>query len=114
MGEVYWSVFERAADGSLSECAPERVSPPAQVDVVLPGLTVAAGNGIAAHPALRDRLVTAGVRIVETVYPRAEAVLAIAAREFAAGRTVGAADALPVYVRDDVARPPGRPVTGVS
>ena len=114
MGEVYWAVFERAADGGLLAITPERVSPPDGVDVG--GLTVdrAAGNGLAAQPALRDRLASAGFSIVEGAWPRAEAVLAIAARDFAAGRSVSPADALPVYVRDDVARPPGRPVTGLS
>ena len=114
MGEVYWAVFERGADGGQLARTPERVSPPDVVEVA--GLSVerAAGNGLAAQPGLRDRLASAGIGIVDGAWPRAEAVLAIAAREFAAGRSVLPADAVPVYVRDDVARPPGRPVTGLS
>ena len=114
MGEVYWAVFERAADGGLLAITPERVSPPDGVDVGGLAVDRAAGNGLAAQPALRDRLASAGFSIVEGAWPRAEAVLAIAAREFAAGRSASPADAVPVYVRDDVARPPGRPVTGLS
>lgn len=114
MGEVYWAVFERDPDGGVRALTAERVSPPDGVDVA--GLAVgrAAGNGLAAQPTLRDRLASAGLEIVDGAWPRAEAVLAIAAREFAAGRCVSPADAVPVYVRDDVARPPGRPVTGLS
>jgi tRNA threonylcarbamoyladenosine biosynthesis protein TsaB len=114
MGEVYWAVFERSADGGLRALTPERVSPPGGVDVAEFAVGSAAGNGLAAQPALRERLASAGLSIVDGAWPRAEAVLAIAAREFAAGRSVSPAEALPVYVRDDVARPPGRPVTGVS
>ena len=114
MGEVYWAVFERAADGGLLAVTPERVSPPDGVDVGTLAVDRAAGNGLAAQPALRDRLSASGYAIVDGAWPRAEAVLAIAAREFAAGRSVSPADAVPVYVRDDVARPPGRSVTGLS
>ena len=114
MGEVYWAVFERAADGGLIGVTPERVSPPDGVEVAGLAVDRAAGNGLAAQPGLRDRLASAGIGIVDGAWPHAEAVLAIAAREFAAGRSVPPADAVPVYVRDDVARPPGRTVTGLS
>jgi tRNA threonylcarbamoyladenosine biosynthesis protein TsaB len=114
MGEVYWAVFERDADGGLRALTAERVSPPGDVDVAGLAVERAAGNGLAAQPALRGRLESVGVAVVDGAWPRAEAVLAIGAREFAAGRSVSPADAVPVYVRDDVARPPGRPVTGLS
>ncbi|MFO1407165.1 MAG: tRNA (adenosine(37)-N6)-threonylcarbamoyltransferase complex dimerization subunit type 1 TsaB [Steroidobacteraceae bacterium] len=114
MGEVYWAVFERAADGGLVAVTTERVSVPSVVDASTVGAGHAAGNGLAAHPALRERLVAGGIAVADGVYPRAEAVLAIAARDWAAGRSVAPVDAVPVYVRDDVARPPGGTVIGMS
>jgi tRNA threonylcarbamoyladenosine biosynthesis protein TsaB len=48
------------------------------------------------------------------IYPRADAVARLGALELAAGRGVPAEMALPVYIRDDVARPSARTVTQVS
>ena len=51
---------------------------------------------------------------IEGIYPRADAVARLGALELAAGRGVPAEMALPVYIRDDVARPSARIVTQVS
>ena len=69
----------------------------------------AAGNGIPVHAELRDRLHAARLRIHDGLYPRADAVARLARREFERGGGVPANEALPVYVRDDVARRPARP-----
>ena len=92
----------------------EQVSPPARVAVALGGLHHAAGNGIVRHPGLRARLDAAGMRLHDDLYPRADAIARLGAVEFAAGRAVDAALALPTYVRDDVARPTAGTVTVVS
>ena len=62
----------------------------------------AAGNGLAAHPDLRLALERRGLQIHDNLFPRADAIAALAVREFAAGRTVAAAEVAPVYVRDQV------------
>ena len=111
MGESYWAVFERAADGSIAVLGPERVDPPAAVAMGVAGLGHAAGNGLARFPELRDRWVTAGLQLHDGLYPRADAIARLGAIEIAAGRGVDAAQALPVYVRDDVARPGHATVT---
>jgi tRNA threonylcarbamoyladenosine biosynthesis protein TsaB len=66
------------------------------------------------YPALAARLRTAGLQFHDGVYPRADAIARLGAIELAAGRGVPAEQALPVYVRNDVARPPGTAVTGLS
>jgi len=114
MGEIYWAAFERHGDGGLATASAEFVSPPARVAAGIEGLRHAAGNGIAKHLELRSRLEAAGLVVHESLYPRADAVARLGAIEFAAGRGVDAAQALPVYVRDDVARPSNRPVTAMS
>ncbi len=105
MGEIYWAVFERIANGGIGSASPESVAPPARVAEGIEGLRHAAGNGLARYPELRARLESAGLRISDDVYPRADAIARLGAVELAAGRGVDAADALPIYVRDDVARP---------
>jgi tRNA threonylcarbamoyladenosine biosynthesis protein TsaB len=114
MGEVYWSVCRREADGSVSVVAPAAVSAPDRVGEGTSVATHAAGNAWGRYPALAERLVTSGLQLHEGVYPRADAVARLGALAFAAGMAVPAELALPVYVRDDVARPSPAPVMGMS
>jgi len=114
MGELYWATYRREAAGSAPvEMSPERVSPP---DLVRPmiGVTHVAGNGFERHPHLLARLRAAGLLLQDGLYPRADAIARLGARVLAAGQGVSAEFALPAYVRDDVARPSGGPVTGMS
>ncbi len=114
MGEVYWAAFRSDGSGGVEAVTAESVSPPDRVPLDLPALRHAAGNGIARHPPLRKRLEGAGLQIHDGLYPRADAVARLGAKQLAAGRGVAAEMALPVYVRDDVARPSGGAVTGMS
>jgi len=122
MGELYWAVFvRRGAAGSGAHRDPiivpvggEHVSPPQRVADGIDGLHHAAGNGIDRHQGLRARLEAAGIIVHDDLYPRADAVARLGSTELAAGRGVDAALALPVYVRDDVARPSAAGVTIVS
>jgi tRNA threonylcarbamoyladenosine biosynthesis protein TsaB len=112
MGEVYWGVFEAAAEGLLVPCGPERVTSPDRVAADLPAAVQhAAGNALAAVPGLRDRLASLGLRIHDGILPTAAAVATLGLVEFAAGRSVAPAEAQPVYVRGDVV---GRRVTPMS
>ena len=108
MQEVYWGCFERGSDGLALGCGPERVTPPGGVE--LPPAwsedVAAIGRGFAVYPALRA---PAGVTVREgwdSLLPRAAEVARLAVPEVAAGRLLGPEAALPVYLRDDVARPP--------
>jgi tRNA threonylcarbamoyladenosine biosynthesis protein TsaB len=122
MGELYWAVFERCghagagqpAGAGIDPLGAELVTPPDRVAAGFDELHHAAGNGIDRHPALRARLQAAGIRLHDGLYPRADAIARLGAVELAAGRGVDAALALPVYVRDDVARPKAGTVTIVS
>jgi tRNA threonylcarbamoyladenosine biosynthesis protein TsaB len=105
MREVYWCAFRR--DVVPVPLGPELVGPESTVE--LPGATAswaAAGRGLAAWPALAGRCEAAGAVVLPDLLPRAAEVLALARREVAAGRILEPADALPVYVRDNVAEVP--------
>lgn len=114
MGEVYWGVFRREADGGVAPLSDESVSPPDRVGAGTPLPGHAAGNALPRYPALSERLREAGLQIHDGLYPRADAIARLGAIELAAGRGLSAEQALPVYVRDDVAKPSGTAVTGLS
>jgi tRNA threonylcarbamoyladenosine biosynthesis protein TsaB len=115
MQEVYWGCyrFDTSAPALPVELCPERVSPAARVEPAA-GVGHFAGNGIARYPELRARLEAAALRFHDGVYPRADAVARIGATLLALGLGVEPSQAVPVYVRDDVARPAGAAVTGMS
>jgi tRNA threonylcarbamoyladenosine biosynthesis protein TsaB len=114
MGEVYWCVYRREAEGTLTPLSGEAVSPPDGVGAGMPPAGHAAGNALPRYPTLAERLREAGLQIHDGLYPRADAIARLGAIELAAGRGVPAEQALPVYVRDDVARPYGAAVTTLS
>ena len=114
MGEVYWGVFRREADGAVTASCVEAVSRPELVGEGAPRAAHVAGNALPRYPVLAERLNSAGLRFHEGVYPRADAIARLGRRGLAAGHGVPAEQALPVYVRDDVARPAGTGVTVLS
>jgi len=108
MQEVYWGCFVRGADGLMQPVTEERVSKPAEVG--LPSAwantpVVGAGRGFAAYTMLHDRLTDQLTDIEPGLLPRAQEIATIAVTEVQAGRVKPAAEAVPVYIRDDVARP---------
>ncbi len=114
MGEIYWATYRReSADGPPIESSPEAVSPPDRVGFAA-SVRHVAGNAFARHPQLLERFKQAGLQFHDGLYPRADAVAHLGAIILASGGGVGAEHALPTYVRDDVARPSGAPVTGMS
>jgi tRNA threonylcarbamoyladenosine biosynthesis protein TsaB len=116
MHEVYWALYERlnASEHALAArlVGEEHVSRPEllleQLRGAAPplvGARIGAGRGFRVYPAL---LSAAGLWVAGSqpdLLPRAAEIARIAAREFRAGRAVAAHEALPVYLRDDVAKP---------
>lgn len=142
MDEVYTAAFARGAlrerglsEGGLIEgvslpvaLGPEAVQPPDRVEVpavasdaasvmVSAARWIGAGRGFRAYPSLARLRAEAGgplVAVDDALLPRAEDVLALAIPEVKAGRVLPASAALPVYVRDDVAKVPGRGLGGAG
>ena len=107
MQEVYWGCFERGDDGLAHARSPERVGPAASVQLP-PGWSdaAAAGRGFSAYPALGGLTGVTVLGAWDRLLPRAAEVARLAVPEVAAGRLLAPAAAVPVYLRDDVARPP--------
>ncbi len=99
MGEVYFACFAACcAQGPLGVYSPAAVPLPDS-----PGW-LACGNGLAAYPALRERLSACTDSWMPELMPSAEAVARLAAPRLANGERIDPADAVPVYVRDKVAQ----------
>jgi tRNA threonylcarbamoyladenosine biosynthesis protein TsaB len=108
MGEIYWGRYEVQTDGLVGLHGAERVSKPDALDLPAGGPWFGVGTGWATYgAALQARLGSPLSGFDGNRYPRASDVLKLAAREFKAGRMVDAAQAVPVYLRDNVAAVPG-------
>ena len=101
MGQVYWAAFDcsgrlpvAVTEERLSD--PEGVSPPGEA------AWFGAGHGFANYPGLAERLASRLCGTDPAILPRAGEIARIAAVELAEGRAVDAAQALPVYLRNDV------------
>lgn len=101
MGEVYWAAYEMR-DGVPVAVTDERLAKPDVVALPHPGEWTGAGHGFGAHPGLAERLGLRSALIDATLLPRASDIARLGAVELAAGRTVAAPRALPVYLRNDV------------
>lgn len=102
MGEVYSGLFMRElggirALGDLCLCVPQGMMWPE-------GECVAVGNALSAYPFLAEQAIARGIRIQPELMPRAADVAALAALKLAAGEARDPALAVPLYVRDKVAR----------
>lgn len=109
MQEVYWACFKRDASGVAQPVGEERVGKPESVELPLSwqnrAEVLGAGSGFAAYPQLRTRLAPRMHAIEAALLPGAAEIAHLAVAEVQAGRLVEAQDAIPVYLRDDVARP---------
>ena len=109
MQEVYWCAYRRGADGLPQALLEEAVAPPARVALPATLNWVGAGRGFRAHPSLTAWVPGTPAALFDLL-PQARAVLALAEPVVQAGRLLPPAEALPVYVRDEVAKlPSARP-----
>ncbi len=101
MNEVYWGLFGFAEDGDLLSLNDEQVSPPLAVTLEGRPIAVGAGTGFRAYPDLKERFAT--LRIDATALPRAAEIALLGERALLRGEGRSAAEAMPVYLRDQVA-----------
>ncbi|WP_417529784.1 tRNA (adenosine(37)-N6)-threonylcarbamoyltransferase complex dimerization subunit type 1 TsaB [Marinobacter lipolyticus] len=110
MGEVYWGCFQ-SREGLPVPVAAERVCSPVAVSLPpMDGCWFGGGQGWQLREQMPQSLVSAVSQIDDTLVPRARCVARLAHHDLAAGGGVSAAEAQPVYVRDEVTwkKLPGR------
>jgi tRNA threonylcarbamoyladenosine biosynthesis protein TsaB len=99
MGEVYFGLFEAGRQRSeIGVFRPESVPLPASAG------WLACGSGLAAYPLLRERLFPFVDAWQAELMPSAQAVARLAVARFERGERLDPADAVPLYVRDKVAK----------
>ena len=108
IGEVYWGVYEDDGEGSMVARTEDLVAAPATVPVPADGPWFGAGEGWLAYgEALIDRLGGRCTGSDPDRLPRALDVATLAVRAHERGESVSAEHAVPVYVRNTVARKRG-------
>ena len=106
MKEVYWALCCADADGMMQLQSEEMVCAPEQVSLPQQGRWVGAGSGWGAYAeALTDRLSPWLDQQIPHLYCHAQDVAAIAVHALSQGdAAVTAAQALPLYLRNNVAK----------
>ena len=104
MGQVYWAAY-RPGEVSVNAITEERVSDPSDVGDLLEGAVIGTGSGWDQyHELLSASLDSRVQRWVPQQYPAGEALLSLGEHLYQQGKAVPAYEALPVYVRDEVAK----------
>lgn len=102
MQQVYWGAYVKNAVMELQ--GEEIVTAPSEVPLPAGAGWIGAGSGWDQYAdALQTRLKEHVTQWLRGCYPRARAVAELGAAGFAAGKAVAPEQALPVYIRDDVA-----------
>ncbi|HEX9139063.1 MAG TPA: tRNA (adenosine(37)-N6)-threonylcarbamoyltransferase complex dimerization subunit type 1 TsaB [Steroidobacteraceae bacterium] len=103
MGEVYWGYFSSVA-GFAAPCSTEAVAAPESVPRPEPGWRpcIGAGSGFQAYPALATHFDAELAALKPQLLPRAREIARLAAHDGPA-RAVPPEQAVPVYLRDNVA-----------
>lgn len=109
MQEVYWGEYRKDANGYALLTGQEQVIPPGQVPVPDETAYTGIGSGWQTYAdELGQRLGPVVSDTLPEALPQARYVARLAALYFEQGLTVTAPEALPVYLRDNVAKKPSR------
>lgn len=107
-GEVYWSAYV-LSEGLMTPIIGEAVSPPQAVKLDTTYAWTGVGSGVQRYAAELAALTAVSLTpIVETRFPMAQDMLPFAMRAWTDKTCLDAGSALPVYLRDNVATPPGK------
>ena len=108
MQEVYFALYQLDENEIMQLLGQEQVRKPGLMDVAVEKHCIGCGSGWKVHA--RELLERCGVNITfdAEAAPQAEYVAWLAEHYFQRGLTVSAIEAIPVYVRDDVASKPGK------
>ncbi len=104
MGEIFWGVYQKNSQTGVELIGEEAVTPAEQV--VFPQRQgVGIGSGWGVYPEqLSQRLGDLVLSVEEDHLPRASAIVELGVNGFQQGQAVAVENAMPVYLRDKVAK----------
>ncbi len=109
MGEVYWAGYQSSGDASLQLSMEEEVRAPGLVATPQDAGWIGVGEGWRGYgETLRERCGDYLERVEENLNGSAREIALLAAPILANGLGLAPQQALPVYLRNDVARKPGK------
>ena len=107
MSEVYWGAYTQNSDGKIILQGEECVIAPDKAPIPEQGEWVAAGTGWGSYgEVLKPRLGERCIESLDDCFPSAEAIAKLALVAYEKGESVTAGEAVPVYLRDNVASKP--------
>ena len=105
MSEIYWGAYARTEDGLAKPVCTEQVASPETVRVPRNAQVFGVGSGWGAYGEQLQRVLGEQVSGFDAqCFPLAQDMLPLARREYQAGRCLSAEQALPVYLRNNVAK----------
>lgn len=103
MDEIYWGLYRADADGIVQLINREQVSKPEALTQPEDGGWFGVGSGwLTYHDILTAKLSRQLMGFAGERYPHARDITILASKDFVAGKSVPAEDALPSYLRDSV------------
>jgi len=106
MNEVYWAAYRLSENGCMHLVGEESVIPPDQVQKPVEDGWTGAGSGWFTYGEVLKASLGSDVLSgqLNECFPSAESIAKLAVAEYEAGRHVPASKAVPVYLRDNVAK----------
>lgn len=108
MREVYYALYEVNRDAVMQLIGDEHVISPSSIEVEVGDDCIGAGSGWKAYAEVLSAQFPKITAYDAEAFPRAEYVARLGQYHFERGHTVAATQALPVYLRDQVANRPVR------
>lgn len=106
MQEVYFGQYALNDQKIMQLVGEESVTPPNMINVTVNDEYYGAGSGWKAYAEVMQQSLGKKLSYDENLFPQAEHVAKLAKIYFQQGNSVSAAEALPVYLRDNVAEKP--------
>ena len=104
MDEIYWGLYKEQADGLVSLVQPEAVQVPNEVSITTESISFGLGSGWGAYAEILMQKTQITEKYIDgAALPRAKFTALLAQQKFLNNEGVDAANALPVYLRDNVA-----------